>query len=84
MTPRTPRYLAWLGGDNSETSQISQRIALPAGQLLRLSYWYRVKSADMCDYDYGYIRLTVNGVTRTLKTHALCTSRNTSTCRAGP
>ncbi len=32
----------------------------------------------MCDYDYAYVRLTVNGSTRTLRTHALCIARNTS------
>ncbi|MBK8045774.1 MAG: immune inhibitor A [Anaerolineales bacterium] len=79
INPHTQRYLAWLGGDNSETSQISQRIRLPAEPVLRLSYWYRVKSTDMCNYDYANLRLTVDGITRTLKTYNLCASRNTST-----
>jgi hypothetical protein len=77
VAPRSPRYLGWLGGDNNETAQISQRIALPPGQLLRLSFSYRIKSADSCGYDYGYVRLTADGVTRTLKTYGLCSTRNT-------
>lgn len=75
--PRTGSYLAWLGGGNSETSEVSQRLVLPAGQSAYLSYWYQIASTDYCNYDYAYVRIT-SGTTRTLATYSLCTARKTA------
>ncbi|MBK8045778.1 MAG: S8 family serine peptidase [Anaerolineales bacterium] len=78
INPRTANYLAWLGGGNSETSQIRQNVALPVGKSARLVFFYYVGSSDTCNHDYGYARVIVNGVTRNLKTVNLCAANNTN------
>ncbi len=62
-------WRAWLGGANSETSEISQSYSVPAtgGTLY---YWYSISSTDVCGYDYGYIRVN----TTNLRTYNLCAS----------
>jgi bacillopeptidase F (M6 metalloprotease family) len=76
--PRTGAYLAWLAGADNETSQVSQSVALPAGQKATLSFWHRISSSDTCGFDYGYVRVTSNGATTTVKTYNLCSSSQTS------
>ncbi len=71
-------YFSWLAGANSEASQISQAVTLPAGQKTTLSFWNRITSTDTCGYDYGYVRVVANGVTINVKTFNLCTSTQTS------
>jgi subtilisin family serine protease len=78
VSPRTGNYAAWLGRADSEISQISQPVMLPAGQKTTLSFWRRTASNDYCYYDYGYVRVLSNGVTTTVKTYNLCASTNTS------
>ncbi len=75
---RTGSYYAWLGGADGEVSQVSQSIALPAGQKATLSFWHRIVSSDACGYDYGYVRVTSNGVTTNVKTYSLCSANQTS------
>ena len=77
-SPRTGSYLAWMGSSNSETAELRQTVTLPAGQPAYLSYWYQIDSADYCGYDYGYVRVLVNGTTTTLKTFRLCTTTKTT------
>ncbi|MBW7886383.1 MAG: S8 family serine peptidase, partial [Caldilineaceae bacterium] len=72
------QYLSWLGGANNEISEIRQPVTLPAGQNAYLSYWYDIESNDYCGYDYGYVRVIVDGVTRTLKRYSLCWSAETN------
>ncbi len=78
ITPRTGSWASWLGGANSEISQISQPVTVPAGQKATLSFWRRTTSSDSCGYDYGYVRVLSNGVTTTVATYNLCSSTNTS------
>ena len=77
-TAHSGSYFSWLAGANSEASQISQVVALPAGQKTTLSFWNRIISTDTCGYDYGYVRVVANGVTTNVKTFNLCTSTQTS------
>jgi hypothetical protein len=77
ISPRTGSWATWLGGANSEISQISQAVTLPASQRATLSFWWRSTSNDACGYDYGYVRVQSNGATTTIATFQLCTSTNT-------
>jgi hypothetical protein len=65
-------YLAWLGGANSETSEITQNFTVPSNGGT-LYYWYKISSSDVCGYDFGYVRA---GSTN-LKTYNLCYSTAT-------
>lgn len=77
-TARSGSYFSWLAGANSEASQISQAVTLPAGQKTTLSFWNRITSTDICGYDYGYVRVVANGTTTNVKTFNLCSSTQTS------
>ena len=78
IPPLSGSYLSWLGGANAETAEIRQTATLPAGKPAFLSYAYQLLSNDYCGYDYGYVQVIVNGVTRTLKRYSLCTSAETN------
>ncbi len=65
-------WLAWLGGDDSETSILSQRVTIPSNATT-LSYWCGIVSEDYCGYDFAYVRF---GSTD-LQAYALCSSTNT-------
>ena len=73
ITAHSGQYLAWLGGENGETSSISQIINIPPSHPY-LHFWYQIQSQDMCDYDYAWVK--INGMT--LKTFDLCTPKITS------
>jgi hypothetical protein len=45
VLPHSGNWAAWLGGDNLETSWISQQITVPSANA-RLSYWRWIDSAD--------------------------------------
>jgi len=60
-------YAAWLGGDYSETSIISQQLTIPS-TVSRLGYWYWIDSVDSCGYDFAYVEFAG---TR-LKSYDLC------------
>ena len=77
-TAHTGSYFSWLAGANSEASQISQAVTLPAGQKATLSFWNRITSTDACGYDFGYVRVVANGTTANVKTFNLCSSTQTS------
>jgi subtilisin family serine protease len=81
--PHTGSYLAWLGRDtNSETSTVTNSTAmvLPAGVSARLSFWYAIDSEESsCTFDYGYVRVTADGLTSTIKTFPLCYENTSST-----
>lgn len=66
-------YLAWLGGLNNETSILTQtNIQMTSARYLH--FWYRIASADYCNYDYAYV--LVNG--SPVKTYNLCKTTNKS------
>jgi subtilisin family serine protease len=59
---RTGFYSAWLGGYNSGTDQVYQRVTVPSGG--KLSYWWRMETTESGStvYDYLDVRL-YDGVT---------------------
>jgi predicted secreted protein len=67
IPPHGGSWTAWLGGDDDETSILSQQVTIPANATM-LDYWYLDASDDLCGYDYAYVRF---GST-TLKTYDLC------------
>jgi hypothetical protein len=73
ITPHGGNWAAWLGGDDMDTSYISQgNITITSPTSLRLWYW--IGSEDDCNYDYGYIRANAS----VIYTWNLCQSTNTS------
>jgi predicted secreted protein len=70
--PHSGNWAAWLGGDDNETSILSQIVTVP-GDASVLAYWMWSASQDYCGYDYAYVRF---GST-TLRTYNLCSSANT-------
>jgi subtilisin family serine protease len=74
LVPASGGYLAWLGGANRERAEITQRVALAAGERATLRYRYQTESEDACGYDYGYVQVSVDGVAETLKRFTLCQS----------
>jgi hypothetical protein len=70
-------WAAWLGGDNSETSVLSQQVMVPANASY-LTYWHWIASADLCGYDRLDVR--VNGAVR--QTYFLCRANETPNWRA--
>ncbi len=49
-------WFAWLGGDNNETSIISQSITIPEG-LSQLRFYALTESEDSCGYDFFRVKL---------------------------
>ena len=75
--PRSGAYLSWLGGSDSEQSEIRQQVAIPAGKKATLIYYSRTSSNDYCFYDFGYMRVIDGTLVRTIKRHDLCTMNST-------
>jgi hypothetical protein len=73
IAPHGGNFAAWLGGEDSETSRLSQTVTVSAATP-NLSYWQYRYSEDDCGYDYAYLK--VNG--SILQTFNLCTTSNTS------
>ena len=67
-------WLAWLGGDDDDTSYVSQDISIPA-ETPYLHYWYWIASEDVCSYDYYRIKIDAT----TVDTYDLCSDSNTDT-----
>ena len=55
--PHSGTWLTWLGGDDDETSRLSQSILISSSRPY-LHYWYWIGSEDICGYDF--YRLKVN------------------------
>lgn len=72
VMPHTGNWAAWLGGLNNETSYVQQQITVPTSGTY-LSYWHWIISADLCDYDFAYVK--VNGTT--VHTYNLCAATDT-------
>ena len=73
ITAHGGSWLAWLGGDDLETSRLSQTITISASAPF-LHYWYYSASEDVCGYDF--FRIKVNGTI--VSTKDLCSSTNTN------
>jgi len=78
ITAHGGSWLAWLGGDDLETSRLSQTITISASAPF-LHYWYYSASEDVCGYDF--FRIKVNGTI--VSTKDLCSSTNTNAWVAG-
>lgn len=71
--PHSGSWLTWLGGDDYETSRLSQSILISATRPY-LHFWYWIGSADTyCGYDFFRLKIN-NGEILKLD---LCTSTNT-------
>ena len=71
--PHGGTWAAWLGGDDSDISYISQgNITITNPTSLRLWYWS--DSEDDCGFDYGYMLVNNN---TTIYSWNLCQSTNT-------
>lgn len=55
--PNSGSWLTWLGGDDYETSRLSQSVIISSSRPY-LHYWYWIGSEDICGYDF--YRLKVN------------------------
>jgi hypothetical protein len=73
VTPHSGSYAVWQGGVNNNTKHIRQSVTVLASSPY-LTYYHWISSADICGYDYGYVR--INEVNR--DTLNLCSSENTS------
>jgi hypothetical protein len=73
VRPHGGSWAAWLGGDDNETSAISQQVTIPANAPY-LRYWHWIASADYCGYDRLDVR--INGAP--VYTAFLCESAETN------
>lgn len=73
VAPHSGAWAAWLGGDDNETSSISQQVTVPATAPL-LTYWRWIALADACGFDH--FTLWVNGVL--VDGHDLCHAADTN------
>jgi secreted trypsin-like serine protease len=73
VTPRSGNYLAWLGGDDDEVSQLWQTVTLPASNPT-VQFYIQSFSNDSCDYDF--FQILVND--QAIASQDLCTTSNTS------
>jgi bacillopeptidase F (M6 metalloprotease family) len=52
IAPRSGEYLAWLGGADNETSDLSQTFVLPASGPIYLHFYYQLGSGETsCSFD---------------------------------
>ena len=65
-------WIAWLGGDDDETSTIEQTVTVPPDRPF-LTYYHGIASEDACGYDYG--RVLVDGAV--VEQYTLCRNSNT-------
>ena len=81
VTPRSPVYVAWLGGRSNESAHLRQTIAIPSGHpALQLRYFYWSASLDTtCAESSDVAYLKVNNEIR--RTFLLCKSNDTNTWR---
>ena len=65
-------WIAWLGGDDDETSTIEQTVTVPPDRPF-LTYYHGIASEDACGYDFG--RVLVDGAV--VEQYTLCRNNNT-------
>jgi secreted trypsin-like serine protease len=73
VTPRSGNYLAWLGGEDDEVSQLWQTVTIPASNPT-LHFYIQSFSNDSCGYDS--LKLLIND--KVASSRDLCTSTNTT------
>jgi hypothetical protein len=76
LVPQGGSWAVWMGGDNNETSRLSQTIYVP-DQATTLNYYYWIESYELpenCSFDSLVVSL--GGTTH--KTYALCEPNNTN------
>lgn len=76
LLPHGGSWAVWMGGNNNETSRLSQTIYVP-DQATTLNYYYWIESyelAENCGFDNAL--LSFGGTTQ--KTYVLCESNNTN------
>lgn len=78
VMPRSPVYVAWLGGRDHETADLAQTVAIPSGYpTLRLRYYYWSASLDtVCAENSDVVYLKANHEIR--RTFTLCKSSDTN------
>lgn len=72
VSPHSGQWAAWLGGVYNETSVVGQSITIQSGATV-LSYYYWIGSADICGYDFAYVKVKGN----TVKSYNLCQNAGT-------
>ena len=65
-------WIAWLAGDDNETSTIEQTVTVPADRPF-LTYYHGIASEDACGYDFG--RVLIDGAV--VEQYTLCRNNNT-------
>jgi secreted trypsin-like serine protease len=73
VIPRSGDYLAWLGGDDDEISQLWQTVTIPSSNPA-LQFYVQSFSNDLCGYDS--LKLLLDGTV--VASRDLCTSTNTT------
>ena len=83
VTPRSPTYVAWLGGQDNEQADLAQTVFIPPGYpTLKLHYFYWIASLDnQCGGNSDVGHLLVNNTER--KTFDLCKTNNTNGWQEG-
>lgn len=72
ISPHGGSWAVWLGGGNDEVSYINQQVTIASGNS-HLHLWYWIASEDVCNYDYGYVRVNSSNI----YTWNLCITNNT-------
>jgi thermitase len=72
LTPRSGKWLAWLGGYQDEVAWIEQELIVPDDELY-LHYWHWIESQDVCGFDSASVWVDDEQV----DTYQLCAAHNT-------
>jgi hypothetical protein len=75
IPPHSGSFLAWLGGDNNETSYLQQQVYI-SSDTPYLAYWQWIESPDFCGFNYDYTEVFINGLI--IEKYDLCTDTNTT------
>ena len=76
LLPQGGSWAVWMGGNNNETSMLSQTIHVP-DQATTLNYYYWIESYELqenCGFDN--VKVSLGGTT--LKTYVLCEPNNSN------
>lgn len=74
--PHSGDWLAWLGGDHNEVSEIKQEISVPFNNAV-LYYWSWIKSDEDCGGQLDYVEIVIDE-TDVIDTYDLCYPNNTN------
>ncbi|MEZ4831027.1 MAG: trypsin-like serine protease [Caldilineaceae bacterium] len=72
LLPHSGNYAVWLGGGYNEEATLAQSVAF-GGDVEELIYQYWIGSADLCGYDFLYVKIGDQEVAR----YDLCGDNNT-------